>query len=154
MCNTLCIYLCVYIYEMCMWILDIHIWSHRKFMWRLCRHIYLVNPWVSSYRPILTLSVTDLYIYLLESNFPILSTTITHPKRNNIHILDEMKEFFFPNIFNGGGDKLQCMIPLLNAFICGENTCVMTHGETGTIFLIKWFHPTQFIMYASFPSVL
>lgn len=24
-----------------------------------------------------------------------------------------------------------CMIPLLNAFICGENACVMTHGETG-----------------------
>lgn len=46
----------------------------------------------------------------------------------------EMKEFFFHNIFNGNEEKFDCMIPLLNAFLCGDGACIMTHGETGKYF--------------------
>lgn len=47
-------------------------------------------------------------------------------------ILGEPKQFYFNHIFNGDGEKLSCMLAILNVFLSGENACIMVHGETGS----------------------
>lgn len=44
----------------------------------------------------------------------------------------EKKEFYFGHIFNGVGEELKCMEPLLNAFMSVDNACIMLHGRTGS----------------------
>lgn len=47
----------------------------------------------------------------------------------------DVKEYYFSNVFNGvDSSKFECMIPLLNAFLSGENACIIAHGETGIYF--------------------
>lgn len=51
----------------------------------------------------------------------------------------DVKEFYFNNVFNGVDcSKLECMISLLNAFLSGENACVIAHGETGICFIMLY----------------
>ncbi|XP_031637894.1 kinesin-like protein KIN-14U [Contarinia nasturtii] len=44
----------------------------------------------------------------------------------------QLKKFYFNHILNGSGEKLECMVPILNAYLSGENACVIVHGETGS----------------------
>lgn len=64
---------------------------------------------------------------ILSSNVEIGRSIVTLRAPNG-----DAKIFYFNNVFNGSDDsKIECMIPLLNAFLSGENACIIAHGETG-----------------------
>lgn len=92
----------------------------------LCCIEQISDPCAEVGQVIVTLKVAD------GKRLKTLLTTYLKFFFNHI-VLGSHKKFRFNHIFNGAPNKnkIECMIPMLNSYLSGENACVIAHGQTG-----------------------